>query len=147
MEKHRTPDEDADCPMPDSIDEVQSRNFLITEMMIAKFRWLVIGFLFLHYNILRPEGLPLLPVNALLALAAVYNIGISWYVQRVRVFTVRLTLLFLYCDMIAVTGGMLFTGGVASPLLFIWYIMLFTAGIRFGLVWYFFIYLELGVWY
>ena len=121
-----------DEELSETIEEVQSKNFLMTELMIAKFRWLIIGFLFLQYNILRPEESSPLLVNALLALAAAYNAGISWYVRKLRVFSVRLTLLFLYCDMIAVTLGMLFTGGVASPFLFIWYIMLFTAGIRFG---------------
>jgi len=124
--------ENKDEGLSETIEEVQSRNFLMTELMIAKFRWLVIGFLFLQYNILPPEGSSPLLVNALLALAAAYNTGISWFVTKLRVFSVRVTLLFLYCDMIAVTLGMVFTGGVASPVLFIWYLMLFTAGIRFG---------------
>jgi diguanylate cyclase (GGDEF)-like protein len=118
--------------LPETIEAVQNKNFQMTELMIAKFRWLVIGFLFLQYTILRPEGSSPLLVLGLLALASAYNGGISWFVRRSRVFSVGLTLLFLYCDMIAVTLGMLFTGGVASPFLFIWYIMLFTAGIRFG---------------
>jgi diguanylate cyclase (GGDEF)-like protein len=114
------------------IDEVRVRNYLNTEWMIARGRWFVIVFLSLYINLLKPQGQPVVVLNALLALAAAYNLGVNLSLGRVGAFSIKLTFLFMYCDIIAVGTGLFFTGGVKSPFLFLWYLSLFTAGIRFG---------------
>ncbi len=114
------------------IEEVRIRNYLNTEMMIAYGRWSVIVFLSLYFNFLKPQGQPIVVVNVLLALAAGYNLGISLSLRRNRAFSVKRSFLALYCDIVAVGAGLFFAGGVKSPFIFLWYLSLFTAGVRFG---------------
>jgi len=115
-----------------SVEYVRVQNYLNTERWITRSRWFVIVFLFLYLNVFRftdwPQGL----FNSLLLLAALYNGGISLYLRKANFFSIKLTLLFLYLDMIAVGMGLSYTGGVFSPFLFIWYLTLFATGIRFG---------------
>jgi diguanylate cyclase (GGDEF)-like protein len=113
-------------------EDVRVRNYLATELTIAKFRWFVIGFLFLYSNMLRLNDWPMAIFNNVLLGACAYNLCIHLYIRTANTFSVILTMLFLYCDMIAVGAALAFTGGAASPFLFIWYMLLFTAGIRFG---------------
>ena len=114
------------------VEYVRVQNYLNTERWITKSRWFVIGFLLLYLNILRLPDWPLVPFNALLVLAALYNLAISRYLRTADFFSIRLTQLFLYLDMLAVSVGIFYTGGVASPFFFIWYLTLFATGIRFG---------------
>jgi diguanylate cyclase (GGDEF)-like protein len=116
------------------IEEVRVRNYLNTEAMIARGRWFVIVFLSLYINLLKPQDHPVIALNALLAIAAVYNLGVNLSLGRARTFPVKLTFLVMYCDIISVGAGLFFTGGVKSPFLFLWYLCLFTAGIRFGFI-------------
>lgn len=108
------------------------RNYLATEMTLTKARWFVIAFMVLYLNILRYPGWPIGLFNGLLAVASLYNLGISIAVRRARFFSVTLTFLFLYCDLVAVSVGVYYTGGTQSPLLFVWYLTLFVSGVRFG---------------
>ncbi len=125
--------EDKQQPFSSSIsDDVRNRNYLVTEATIATGRWFVIAFLFLYINILKLPGWPVGLFNLLILVAALYNLGITLAVRRTEVFSVKLTLLFLYCDMTAVSVGLYFTGGSQSPFLFLWYLTLFTSGVRFG---------------
>jgi diguanylate cyclase (GGDEF)-like protein len=114
------------------IDKVRVRNYLNMEWMIVRGRWFVIIFLSLYINLLKPEGQPVFALNALLALTAGYNLAVNLFLARVRAFSVKLTFLVMYCDIVTVGTGLFFTGGVKSPFLFLWYLSLFTAGIRFG---------------
>lgn len=113
-------------------EDVLIRNYLITELTVARFRWLIIGFLFLYFNILRPGGWPIALFNGILAAASAYNLGIYAYIKRAQDFPPYLTMVFSSCDMAAVGAGLYYTGGVTSPFLFIWYIILFTVGVRLG---------------
>jgi hypothetical protein len=62
---------------PDSsCEEVRIRNYLATEVTITKTRWFIIGFLLLYLNIIRLPSWPIGLFNSLLALAALYNLGI-----------------------------------------------------------------------
>jgi diguanylate cyclase (GGDEF)-like protein len=115
-----------------SIEYVRVRNYLNTEHWITKSRWVVIAFLFLYLNVLRLTDWPRGLVNSLLVIAALYNGGIYLYIRKTSFFSIKLILLFLYLDMLAVAVGLFYTGGVASPFLFIWYLTLFATGIRFG---------------
>ena len=108
------------------------QNYLNTERWITKSRWLVIAFLFLYLNVLRLTDWPRGLFNSLLVLAALYNGGIGLYIRKTNFFSIKLILLFLYLDMLAVAVGLFYTGGVTSPFLFIWYLTLFATGIRFG---------------
>ena len=112
--------------------EIQAMNYLNTERTIAASRWVIIGFLLLYFNILKPQGWPIGLFNGVLLLGASYNLGITLYIRKTRLFSVGLSLLSMYCDMITVAAGLHFTGGAKSPFLFIWYLTLFAAGIRFG---------------
>ena len=114
------------------VEYVRVQNYLNMERWITKSRWFVIGFLLLYLNVLRLTDWPRGLFNALLALAALLNLGVSLYLRKTNFFSVRLTLLFLYLDMLAVAVGLNYTGGVTSPFLFIWYLTLFATGIRFG---------------
>ncbi len=111
---------------------VRAQNYLNTERWITKSRWFVIAFLFPYLNVLRLTDWPLGLFNSLLVLAALYNLGIDLYLRNTNFFSIKLILVFLYLDMIAVAIGMSYTGGVTSPFLFIWYLTLFATGIRFG---------------
>jgi diguanylate cyclase (GGDEF)-like protein len=102
------------------------------ELMITRSRWILIGFLLLYLNVLRLTDWPRGLFNSLLMLAALYNLGIHLYIKRTRFFSTRLTLIFLYLDMLAVAVGLYYTGGVESPFLFIWYLTLVATGMRFG---------------
>lgn len=102
------------------------------ELMITRARWFVIGFLFLYVNAARLTDWPRGSFNTLLAFAALYNFGIHAYLRKTDFFSTKLTLLFLYIDMLAVAVGAHYTGGVESPFLFIWHLTLFATGIRFG---------------
>jgi len=113
-------------------EDVRTRNYLATELTIAKFRWLVIGFLFLYFNLLRLNEWPIRLFNGILLAASAYNFCIYFSIGKKRVFSRFLTVLFLYCDMLAVGAGLYFTGGARSPFLFLWHLTLFNAGIRFG---------------
>jgi diguanylate cyclase (GGDEF)-like protein len=115
------------------IEYVKVQNYLNAERWITKSRWFVIGFLLLYLNIPGLTDWPRGLFNSLLVLAAFYNLGISLYIRKANFFSVKLTLLFLYLDMLAVAVGLFYTGGVTSPFLFIWYLTLFATGIRFGL--------------
>ncbi len=115
-----------------SIEYVRVQNYLNTELWITKSRWFVIAFLFLYLNVMRLTDWPLRLFNALLMLAALYNTGIFLYLRKTSFFSIKLILLFLYFDMLAVAVGLFYTGGVTSPFLFIWYLTLFATGIRFG---------------
>jgi diguanylate cyclase (GGDEF)-like protein len=115
-----------------SIEYVRTQNYLNTERWITRSRWFVIAFLFLYLNLLRLTDWPLGLFNSLLAVAALYNLGIYLYIRKTKFFPVKLILVFLYLDMIAVAVGMFYTGGATSPFLFIWYLTLFATGIRFG---------------
>jgi diguanylate cyclase (GGDEF)-like protein len=115
-------------------EDVRIRNYLATELAIAKFRWLVIGFLFVYINILHPPEWPVRLFNAVLLVASLYNLGIYLHIKKTRDFSPCLTYLLMYGDMFATSVGMYFTGGGVSAFLFIWYLTLFTTGIRFGYV-------------
>jgi diguanylate cyclase (GGDEF)-like protein len=115
-----------------SIEYVRVQNYLNTENWITKSRWVVIAFLFFYLNVLRLTDWPRGLVNAVLAIAALYNGGIYLYIRRTTFFSIKLILLFLYLDMLAVGVSLFYTGGVASPFLFVWYLTLFATGIRFG---------------
>jgi diguanylate cyclase (GGDEF)-like protein len=115
-----------------SIEYVRAQNYLNTERWITKFRWFVVAFLFLYLNVLHITDWPIGLFNSLLVLAALYNLGIDLYLRRTNFFSIKLILVFLYFDMIAVAVGMSYTGGVTSPFLFIWYLTLFSTGIHFG---------------
>jgi diguanylate cyclase (GGDEF)-like protein len=117
---------------PESCEYVRVENYRNMELMITWSRWAVIVFLFLYLNVLKLTDWPLGLFNCLLAIAALYNLGIGLYIKKVRFFSTRLTLIFLYLDMLAVAVGLYFTGGVDSPFLFIWYLTLFATSIRFG---------------
>ena len=117
---------------PASIEYVRVQNYLNTELWITKSRWVVIAFLFIYLNVLRLTDWPRGLVNSLLILAALYNLGIYLYIRKSSFFSIKLILLFLYLDMLAVGVGLFYTGGVASPFLFVWYLTLFATGIRFG---------------
>ncbi len=118
--------DDASCEF------VRVQNYRNMELMITKSRWFVIGFLFLYLNLLHLTNWPLGLFNRLLVIAAIYNVGIHLYLTRTRFFSTRLTLLFLYLDMVAVAVGLYYTDGVNSPFLFIWYLTLFATAMRFG---------------
>jgi diguanylate cyclase (GGDEF)-like protein len=115
-----------------SIEYVRVQNYLNTELWITKSRWVVIAFLFLYLNVLRLTDWPRGLFNSLLMLAALYNGGIYLYLRKTSFFSIKLILVFLYLDMLAVALGLFYTGGVHSPFLFIWYLTLFATGIRFG---------------
>ncbi len=115
-----------------SIEYVRVQNYLNTELWITKSRWIVLAFLFLYQNVLRLADWPRGLGNTLLLIAALYNGAIGLYIRKTNFFSIKLILLFLYLDMLAVAVGLFFTGGVASPFLFIWYLTLFATGIRFG---------------
>jgi diguanylate cyclase (GGDEF)-like protein len=116
----------------ESCEYVRVQNYRNMELTITRSRWFVIGFLLLYLNIpgltVWPRGL----FNLLLALAALYNLGIHLYIKKTRFFSTRLTLIFLYLDMLAVAVGLYYTGGITSPFLFIWYLTLFVTSMRFG---------------
>ncbi|HUI45291.1 MAG TPA: GGDEF domain-containing protein [Nitrospirota bacterium] len=111
---------------------VRVQNYQNMELMITKARWFVIGFLSLYLNILRLTDWPLGLFNALLAFAALYNLWIHLYLKKTHFFSTRLTLVFLYLDMLVIAVGLNYTGGLRSPFLFIWYLTLFATGIRLG---------------
>ncbi len=115
-----------------SCEYVRVQNYRNMELMITRSRWFVIGFLFLYLNVLRLTDWPRGLFNSLLLLAALYNLGIHLFIKKTQFFSTRLTLIFLYLDMLAVAVGLYYTGGVRSPFLFIWYLTLFATGIRFG---------------
>jgi diguanylate cyclase (GGDEF)-like protein len=115
-----------------SIEYVRVQNYLNTELWITKSRWIVIAFLFLYLNVFRLADWPRGLVNSLLVIAALYNGAIDQYIRKTSFFSIKLILLFLYLDMLAVAVGLSYTGGVASPFLFVWYLTLFATGIRFG---------------
>jgi len=128
-------------------DDVRSKNYLETELAITKARWFVIAFLFLYLNTLPFPGYPVGLFNGLLIVAILYNLGISIAVKKAWRFSVKLTLLSLYCDLTAVSAGVYFTGGAESPFLFIWYLTLFKFGARFGFVRSLLIQVPLGLFY
>jgi diguanylate cyclase (GGDEF)-like protein len=115
-----------------SIEYVKVQNYLNTERWITKSRWFVIAFLFLYLNVLQLTDWPRGLFNSLLVIAALYNLGLDLYLRNANFISIKLILVFLYLDMIAVAIGMFYTGGVSSPFLFIWYLNLFATGIRFG---------------
>lgn len=115
-----------------SCEYVRVQNYRNMELMITRSRWLVIGFLILYLNILNLTDWPRGLFNGLLVLAALYNLGIHIFIKKTQFFSTRLTLVFLYLDMLAVAVGLYYTGGVKSPFLFIWYLTLFATGVRFG---------------
>jgi diguanylate cyclase (GGDEF)-like protein len=116
----------------DACNEVRHRNYLKTDLRIVKLRWLTLVVLFLFVNApgLPEENIPLF--NALLATACGYNFAILLYLKRRNSFSLKLSLLSLYLDTLSLSIGLYFTGGVNSPLLFIWYLSLFAAGVRLG---------------
>jgi GGDEF domain-containing protein len=116
----------------ESCEYVRVQNYRNMELMITRSRWFVIGFLFLYLNLLKLTDWPRGLFNSLLVLAAFYNLGINLYIKKTQFFSTRLTLIFLYLDMLAIAVGLYYTGGVTSPFLFIWYLTLFATGIRFG---------------
>jgi len=115
-----------------SIEDVRAQNYLNTERWITKSRWAVIAFLFVYLNVLQLTDWPRGLVNSLLMIAALYNGAIELYIRKAGFFSIKLILVFLYLDMLAVAAGLFYTGGVTSPFLFIWYLTLFATGIRFG---------------
>jgi len=117
---------------PESCEYVRVANYRNMELVITRSRWFVIGFLFLYLNVLKLADWPRGLFNLLLGIAALYNLGIHLYLKKTHFFSTRLTLIFLYLDMLAVAVGLYYTGGVKSPFLFIWYLTLVATGIRFG---------------
>ncbi len=111
---------------------VRVQNHQKMELMITKARWFVIGFLFIYLNVLRLTDWPLWLFNTLLAFAALYNLWIHLYLKKTHFFSTRLTLVFLYLDMLVIAVGLNYTGGLKSPFLFVWYLTLFATGIRLG---------------
>ncbi len=111
---------------------VRVQNHQNMELMITKARWFVIGFLSLYLNILRLTDWPLRLFNMLLVFAAIYNLWIHFFLKKTHFFSTRLTLVFLYLDMVVIAVGLNYTGGLRSPFLFIWYLTLFATGIRLG---------------
>jgi diguanylate cyclase (GGDEF)-like protein len=127
--------DESTAPRPaeaESCEYVRVQNYRNMELMITKSRWVLIGFLLLYLNVLRLTDWPRGLFNSLLVLAALYNLGIHIFIKRTRFFSTRLTLIFLYLDMLAVAVGLYYTGGVKSPFLFIWYLTLVATGMRFG---------------
>jgi len=116
----------------ESCEYVRVQNYRNMELMLTRSRWFVIGFLFLYLNLLKLPEWPRGLFNSLLVLAVVYNLGITLYIKKTHFFSTRLTLIFLYLDMLAVAVGLYYTGGVRSPFLFIWHLTLFATGVRFG---------------
>jgi diguanylate cyclase (GGDEF)-like protein len=116
----------------ESVEYVRVQNYLNAERWITRSRWFVIGFLFLYLNVLQLTDWPRNLLNGLLAFAALYNIGIERYIRKASFFSINHILVFLYLDMLVVAVGVSSTGGIQSPFLFIWYLTLFAAGIRFG---------------
>ncbi len=116
----------------ESCEYVRVQNYRNMELVITRSRWFVIGFLFLYVNIPGLTNWSRGIFNSLLVPAAFYNLGIHLYLKKTRFFSTRLTLIFLYLDMLAVAVGLYYTGGINSPLLFIWYLTLFATAIRFG---------------
>jgi len=98
-----------------SIEYVRVQNYLNTELWITKSRWVVIAFLFLYLNVLRLTDWPRGLVNSLLILAALYNLGIYLYIRKTAFFSIKLILLFLYLDMLAVAVGLSYTGAWPVP--------------------------------
>jgi diguanylate cyclase (GGDEF)-like protein len=130
-----------------SIEYVRAQNYLDTERWIIVSRWFVIAFLFLYLNLFRLPDWPRGLINSLLAAAALYNLGIYLYLRNSNFFPIKLILVFLYLDMIAVAVGLFYTGGATSPLLFIWYLTLFATGIRFGFKQSLLLLVPMAAWY
>jgi diguanylate cyclase (GGDEF)-like protein len=128
-------------------DDVRAINNVNTELTIVKARWFVIAFLFLYNNIMHLAGWPVSLVNGLLAVASIYNSGIGLYIKRTRSASRRPTSLYLFCDIAAVALALFFTNGVHSPLLFLWYLTLFAAGVRLGYWRSLFLQVPMGVFY
>ncbi len=127
MEDSKTAQQEAE-----SCEYVRVQNYRNMELTITRSRWVVIGFLFLYLNIPGLTAWSRGLFHPLLVLAALYNLGIHLYIKKTRFFSTRLTLIFLYLDMLAVSVGLYHTGGINSPFLFIWYLTLFVTSIRFG---------------
>ncbi len=128
-------------------DNVRTRNYLATELTITRVRWFIIAFLFSYLNVLKIPGYPLGLFNGLLAVAALYNLGIMIAVRKAWRYSVGLMLLSLGCDLTAVSIGVYFTDGIHSPLLFLWYLTLFKTGARFGFTRSLLIQVPLGLYY
>lgn len=118
--------------LPSLGEDVRARNYLKTEVAVAMARWFLVAFSVLYLNLLRPAGWPLGLFNALLGTVAAYNFAITLYTRRARSFSPLLTRLVMYLDTSVVAAGLFYTGGDRSPFLFIWYLSLFAAGVRFG---------------
>ena len=116
----------------ESCHEVREQNYLYTENRITKVRWYIVVFLFLYVNLLPLPGWPIGLFNGILAVTAIYNLGIVLGLRKIRHFSLSLALLFRYLDTLAVSIALFFSGGVNSPLLFVWYVSLFGAGVRLG---------------
>ncbi len=113
-------------------ENARSKSYLTTELAIVKFRWFVVGFLFLYFNLLRLNNWPIPLFNSILLIVSAYNLGIHIILRKTQVFSAVLILTFLVCDMTGAAVAMYFTGKVSSPFLFLWFLTLFTGGIRFG---------------
>jgi diguanylate cyclase (GGDEF)-like protein len=116
----------------DTCDEVRSRNYLSTELRIIGMRWLIIVFLALAVNLLSLPGWDIWSFDALLAFACVYNLLFLLALRRRRSFSKQMYLLSRYLDILSIAIGLYLSGGVNSPMLFLWYLSLFAAGVRFG---------------
>ncbi len=116
----------------DECNEVQSRNYLNTELRIVKVRWIILAFFSLFVNLLGLPGWDPPLFNLLIGIVAGYNLAVLLTLTRKNSYSAQLALLSLYLDALSVAIAVFFTGGVASPILFIWYLTLFTAGVRFG---------------
>lgn len=113
-------------------EDIARRNHLVTERTIIGVRWLVVGFLFLSVNVLRRPEWPLALFNALMIFSALCNLFIDLALRKSVVGAGRSTLIFMVFDAAAVAVALRFTGGTTSPFLFLWQLILFAAGNRFG---------------
>ena len=113
-------------------EDLRVRSYLNTELMVAKLRWFVIAFLTVYLFTFRPAGWPTGLFASLLGIAALYNFALFCHITKAKFFSPWLSLLFMFCDLGGVAVGLNFTGGIRSPFVFIWYLTLVTAGVRFG---------------
>ncbi len=116
----------------DPCDDVRERNYLNTEFSRINNRWYTVAVLFLCVNLVLPRNWPIGLFNVLLVVAVSYNLGIALYLRKTSRFSVKITLLTLYLDTLTVSIALYFSGGINSPILFVWYLSLFVAGLRLG---------------
>ena len=121
----------------------QENTYTYGERLTANLRWLIIAYLVLLNNFelaLVPPTFHLLEltpsiwtINAVAALAALANLGIVWQLGR----GFRPSPIFCHSstafDIATVSVGVYFSGGLGSPYFILYFLILLTATLRFGL--------------